>query len=200
MLHIEISHYSQYRETSCGPLPLLIELAIEVKVGELETELKYTSNAVRLYGSSFTENFIILESPVYYIHWLYDVNVCEREGVSKLTTGSSRLSFTPAMISTKCLLFFTNESMKPAMGDTSWAICLGSSWEGVLMSETIGFSGTPSLWTLRNPYILGGAHNRRALVDYTADHWPHFAHMLSQDRAIFASCAAVGPSWASCRS
>ena len=41
----------------------------------------------------------------------------KREESAKLTTSSLQLSFTPVMISTKCLLFLTNESMKPARGE-----------------------------------------------------------------------------------
>ena len=86
----------------------------------------------------------------------------KKEGASKLTMLEVHLDTTsssssPAMISTKCLLFLINESAKPAggiqVGEYVWK-AHGRGME--LMQETIGLSGTPSLWTLRSPYILGG--------------------------------------------
>ena len=47
-----------------------------------------------------------------------------REATSKLTTSSSGSSFSLAMISAKCLEFFTCESVCPVSGEISWAICL----------------------------------------------------------------------------
>ena len=68
----------------------------------------------------------------------------KREDTSKLTKSSSGFSFTPAMTSTKCLEFLTNESPKPVNGEIIWTMCLESLYEGNLMHQTMGLSGTSS--------------------------------------------------------
>ena len=69
----------------------------------------------------------------------------KRDDTPKLTNSSFGFSFTPAMISTKCLQFLTNESVQPVKGEMGWAMCLDSLEDGELMQEIIDLSGVPSL-------------------------------------------------------
>ena len=49
-----------------------------------------------------------------------------RQVTSKLARNFPGHNLTSAMVSTKCLEFLMNESVEPARGEMSWAMCLAN--------------------------------------------------------------------------